>query len=121
MDGLPDCQAALAASPTVTGPADGQDLVEASGAGMRPPPVQAPEAVVLATETHAVLEQVIRQLPERQRAVLVLRDVDGWPADEACALLDVSTGNQRVLLHRARAAVRSILDSCLDFHDLVAA
>jgi len=70
-----------------------------------------PEAVVLATETRAVLEQAIRALPERQRTVLVLRDVDGWPANEVCALLDVSTGNQRVLLHRARAAVRSTLDS----------
>lgn len=78
-------------------------------------PVQAadsnPEAVVLATETRAMLEQAIRALPERQRAVLVLRDVDGWPADEVCAALEVSTGNQRVLLHRARAAIRSMLQS----------
>jgi DNA-directed RNA polymerase specialized sigma24 family protein len=41
----------------------------------------------------------------------MLRDVDGWPADEVCTALDVSTGNQRVLLHRARAAVRSTLHS----------
>jgi len=78
-------------------------------------PVQAaelnPEAVVLAAEIRTMLEQAIRALPERQRAVLMLRDVDGWPADEVCTALDVSTGNQRVLLHRARAAVRSTLHS----------
>jgi RNA polymerase sigma-70 factor (ECF subfamily) len=76
-----------------------------------------PEAAVLAGETRAIIEQAIRALPERQRAVLVLRDVDGWPADEVCTELKVSTGNQRVLLHRARAAVRSTLHSRR--HDLV--
>jgi RNA polymerase sigma-70 factor (ECF subfamily) len=78
-----------------------------------------PEAAVLASETRDILEQAIRALPERQRAVLVLRDVDGWPADEVCTALEVSTGNQRVLLHRARAAVRSTLHSRC--HDLVPA
>ena len=86
-------------------------------------PIQAaglnPEAAVLAAEIRTMLEQAIRALPERQRAVLVLRDVDGWPADEVCTALEVSTGNQRVLLHRARAAVRSTLHSC--HHDLVPA
>jgi RNA polymerase sigma-70 factor (ECF subfamily) len=78
-----------------------------------------PEAAVLAGETRAMLEEAIRALPERQRAVLVLRDVDGWPADEVCTALEVSTGNQRVLLHRARTAVRSTLHSRC--HDLVSA
>lgn len=72
-------------------------------------PGPSPEAVVMATETRAMLEEAMHTLPERQRAVLVLRDLDGWPAKEVCALLDVSTGNQRVLLHRARAAMRSTL------------
>jgi RNA polymerase sigma-70 factor (ECF subfamily) len=87
---------------------------DALGVGNTPaepaqPAELSPEAVVLATETRIMLEQAIRALPERQRAVLVLRDVDGWPADEVCTALEVSTGNQRVLLHRARAAVRSTL------------
>jgi RNA polymerase sigma-70 factor (ECF subfamily) len=84
-------------------------------------PERSPEAVILAFETRAVFEQAIHALPERQRAVLVLRDVDGWPAEEVCALLDVSTGNQRVLLNRARAAVRSTLDSRRDLAELVPA
>lgn len=45
------------------------------------------------------------------------RHVDGWPADEVCTALEVSTGNQRVLLHRARAAVWSTLHTRR--HDLV--
>jgi hypothetical protein len=42
-----------------------------------------------------------------QRAVITLRDVEGFDTKEACSVLDVSPGRQRVLLHRARAAVRA--------------
>ncbi|HEX5348315.1 MAG TPA: sigma-70 family RNA polymerase sigma factor [Pseudonocardiaceae bacterium] len=98
---------------------------DALGASLEPvtAPEPSPEAVVLATEIRVVLEEAIRELPERQRTVLVLRDLGGWAAEEVCTLLDVSTGNQRVLLHRARAAVRSTLDSRrsrLDLDGLVA-
>jgi len=105
------------------------DALAASSAPAEPVQAAAlnPEAVVLATEIRTMLEQAIRALPDRQRAVLVLRDVDGWPADEVCTALDVSAGNQRVLLHRARAAVRSTLqdprwaDPMWGRHDLVPA
>ena len=49
------------------------------------------------------------RLPPDQRAVITLRDLVGMPATEVCDLLDLSDGNQRVLLHRARARVRAIL------------
>jgi RNA polymerase sigma-70 factor (ECF subfamily) len=39
-----------------------------------------------------------------------LRDIDGRDAEEVCTLLDISTANQRVLLHRARAVVRNHLE-----------
>ncbi len=70
---------------------------DALGASLDPvmAPEPSPEAVVLATEIRVALEKAIRALPERQRTVLVLRDVGGWAADEVCSLLDVSTGNQR--------------------------
>ncbi|MGQ0778720.1 MAG: RNA polymerase sigma factor [Pseudonocardiales bacterium] len=68
-----------------------------------------PEGSALSAELRAVLEAAIRTLPERQRTVLVLRDVEGWPAEDVCVLLDIAPGNQRVLLHRARAAVRATL------------
>ena len=47
---------------------------------------------------------------EHRQAVLTLRDVEGLEAEEVCQLLDVSPGNQRVLLHRARANVRTRLE-----------
>jgi len=43
------------------------------------------------------------------QAVLTLRDVEGLDAPEVCALLELSDGNQRVILHRARARVRADL------------
>ena len=45
----------------------------------------------------------VAELPDRQRIVLTLRDVHGYDAAEVGAILEVSPGNQRVLLHRARA------------------
>jgi RNA polymerase sigma-70 factor, ECF subfamily len=51
----------------------------------------------------------VDELSADQRAVITLRDLVGVPADEVCELLDLSEGNQRVLLHRARARVRAAL------------
>jgi len=45
--------------------------------------------------------------------VMALRDVEGWSAEEVCSLLQISNGNQRVLLHRARGKVRSVLEQSL--------
>jgi RNA polymerase sigma-70 factor, ECF subfamily len=41
--------------------------------------------------------------------VITLRDLVGLPASEVCELLGLTDGNQRVLLHRARARVRTQL------------
>jgi RNA polymerase sigma-70 factor, ECF subfamily len=49
-------------------------------------------------------------LPERQRRVIELRDVEGWEPAEVCESLGLSPENQRVLLHRARSTVRGILE-----------
>jgi len=59
------------------------------------------------------VEAVIEQLPPNQKAVLILRDIEGGSAEDACAVLDVSPENQRVLLHRARARVRRRIDALL--------
>ena len=40
-----------------------------------------------------------------------MRDVQGFDADEVCAVLDVSPANQRVLLHRGRACLRAALET----------
>jgi RNA polymerase sigma-70 factor (ECF subfamily) len=68
------------------------------------------ESEVLAREVRAVVAAALEGLPVRQQVVLTLRDIDGQSADEVCALLQISSANQRVLLHRARAAVRNHLE-----------
>jgi RNA polymerase sigma factor (sigma-70 family) len=65
------------------------------------------------TEGRSVLqhvEAVIETLPPAQRAVLILRGQQELDPAEVCALLDISEGNMRVLLHRARLTVRNALD-----------
>ncbi len=69
-----------------------------------------PEERLLAEETTGVVAEAIAGLPARQRQVISLRDVEGWDADEVCESLGLTAGNQRVLLHRARAAVRARLE-----------
>ena len=68
-----------------------------------------PDSSLLSRELRAHLLQAIDDLPPAQRAVITLRDLAGVPADEACELLELSEGNQRVLLHRARSRVRAAL------------
>lgn len=65
---------------------------------------------LVATQLAGRVRNVIDELPEAQREVLVLRDVEGLPASDVAALLGLSDGNQRVLLHRARARVRARLE-----------
>jgi RNA polymerase sigma-70 factor (ECF subfamily) len=69
-----------------------------------------PEDRMLAEETSALVAAAIEKLPDRQQQVIKLRDVEGWEADEVCQCLGLSAANQRVLLHRARAAVRAGLE-----------
>jgi RNA polymerase sigma-70 factor, ECF subfamily len=75
---------------------------------------EAPEAVLLSSETMAQVEAAVERLPGSQRAVLVLRDVHCMSAAETCELLGLTEVNQRVLLHRARSRVRRDLERYLD-------
>jgi RNA polymerase sigma-70 factor (ECF subfamily) len=69
-----------------------------------------PEEGLLSGETRAVILAAIEQLPKAQRTVLVLRDVEGWSSQEVCEALEISAGNQRILLHRARTRVRAAIE-----------
>src|SRR5580765_930755 len=62
------------------------------------PPRDLPEERLLAAETRAVIGTAIDALPATQRAVITLRDVEGWSADEVRNALDLTEVNQRVLL-----------------------
>src|SRR5256884_4241316 len=72
-----------------------------------------PEERLLAAETRAVVERAIDELPPAQRAVISLRDIEGWSSEEARNALGISETNQRVLLHRARSKVRQALEDYL--------
>jgi RNA polymerase sigma-70 factor (ECF subfamily) len=50
-------------------------------------------------------------LPAAQRQAVLLRDVEGLSSVEVCAVLGVSAGHLRVLLHRGRARVRAMLEA----------
>jgi RNA polymerase sigma-70 factor, ECF subfamily len=74
-----------------------------------PAPWPAPERATLDGEVTRLVVEAVERLPERQRIVLTLRDVEGYDAGEVCEILDLTAANQRVLLHRARATVRAAL------------
>jgi RNA polymerase sigma-70 factor (ECF subfamily) len=73
-----------------------------------------PEDRLLSTETLSKVQEAIARLPEMQRLVITLRDIEGWSSQEVCNFLDISETNQRVLLHRARSKVRKALEEYLD-------
>lgn len=68
-----------------------------------------PEERLLSHEVRDVVRRTLGRLSAGQRAVMTLRDVEGWSAEEVCDFLGLSSANQRVLLHRARARVREAI------------
>ena len=81
--------------------------------GWATPPRELPEERLLAGETRDRIAAAIDALPPSQRAVISLRDIEGWSSEEVRNALDLSEVNQRVLLHRARARVRRELEEYL--------
>ncbi|MGH7764990.1 MAG: RNA polymerase sigma factor [Candidatus Dormibacteraceae bacterium] len=72
-----------------------------------------PESKVLGDETLGRVRAAIDGLPPKQREVILLRDVGGLDAAEVSTVLGISAANERVRLHRARAAVRKTLEEYL--------
>ena len=82
------------------------------GAWSQPPDrwSELPEERVLSRSTFDQVAAIASKLPETQRRVFVLRDVEGWSSAEVCQLMALTEVNQRVLLHRARSRVRAALE-----------
>ena len=70
------------------------------------------EAFACLVDRHhaAMVRLLVDDLPTAQRQVVTLRDVAGLPSPDVCGILGISEGNQRVLLHRARALIRRQLE-----------
>ena len=97
-------------------PAVSPDRFDERGQWKDPPGLwseENPERLAHGAETREAIERAIAALPETQRAVITLRDVEGLETEEICNLLGVTVSNQRVLLHRARAKVRQTLEKHL--------
>jgi RNA polymerase sigma-70 factor (ECF subfamily) len=69
-----------------------------------------PDEGLLAGETREVIAAAVAELPVAQRTVIGLRDIEGWSSEEVCEALEISAGNQRILLHRARSRVRNAIE-----------
>jgi RNA polymerase sigma-70 factor, ECF subfamily len=108
-----EVEAAAAVAPDRFQPADHPTE---PGHWRHPPsdPGASPERRLLAREAREQLQKAIEALPEHQRLVLMLRDVEGCSTEEVCNALGVQETNARVLLHRARAKVRSALEPYLE-------
>jgi RNA polymerase sigma-70 factor (ECF subfamily) len=114
---FPRFDAAVEAAQAVIAPDHFQpvDHPTEPGRWTRPPPDlgASPERWLLAQEVRQHLQSAIAALPEHQRLVLILRDVEGCSTEEVCNALGFQETNTRVLLHRARAKVRAVLEPYL--------
>ncbi len=98
------------------GPAVDGSRFDAAGAWMSPPRhwIEESEDRLLATGLRERLELALKRLPQRQRAIVILRDVDGLSSEEVCGVLGITAGNQRVLLHRARGHLREAVEEFVE-------
>jgi RNA polymerase sigma-70 factor (ECF subfamily) len=91
---------------------ENDERFDAAGAWVTPPVPwdERTEDRLTAEHLAARIRDMVPALPKGQREVVILRDLEGLPAPEVCALLGISDGNQRVLLHRGRAHLRRNLE-----------
>ena len=84
-----------------------------SGSWLSPPEhwIEAVEDRLEAGKVADLIRTAVDDLPDRQRQVVTLRDIEGLTSDEVCGVLDISESNQRVLLHRARSRLRQAIET----------
>ena len=94
-------------------PPSGEDVerFDANGAWAEPPTPWADrvDERLVAEQLARRVHELLPTLPDQQRQVVLLRDVEGLDPADVASLLGVSDGNQRVLLHRGRAKLRELL------------
>jgi RNA polymerase sigma-70 factor (ECF subfamily) len=94
-------------------PAVDRSRFDASGAWMSPPQhwIEDSDDRMVAEGLAQRIHTILGQLPDRQREVVMLRDVDGLTGQEVCEVLEITEANQRVLLHRGRSHLRQALET----------
>jgi RNA polymerase sigma-70 factor, ECF subfamily len=90
-----------------------ENRFDRSGAWVTPPEPWADRADdrIVAERLADRVQELLPQLPDVQRQVVVLRDLEGMSADDVAALVGVTDGHQRVLLHRGRTHLRQLLSA----------
>ncbi|NVB38814.1 sigma-70 family RNA polymerase sigma factor [Pseudenhygromyxa sp. WMMC2535] len=78
------------------------------------PWVQSADELVSRAETRKRVRELIDELPEGYRTVLILRDIEELDTAESADLLGISRGTLKVRLHRARQALRNLLERELE-------
>ena len=71
---------------------------------------QPPEEQMMREEMRALVRRSIDSLPEDYRMILLLRDIDQLSTEETAEILAANPGTVKTRLHRARQALRSLLD-----------
>ncbi len=108
-----DREALLAAMGPTVDPVRFHGPDEPQAGGWKQPPAafpDSPEGSLLGRELRDVAQRELDKLPDRQRTVVTLRDMLDLDSAEVCEVLDITPANQRVLLHRGRAAIRQVLE-----------
>ena len=95
------------------GPAVDQSRFDDAGSWAAPPEqwIEDTDDRLRAGQLAGRIRSAIEELPTRQREVVTLRDVEGLSSHEVCHVLEITDGNQRVLLHRGRSRVRQVLET----------
>ena len=80
----------------------------------RPTTFDSPESLLADRQIRAAIERGLEELPPQQRAIVTMRDLEGFSSEEVCNVLGLSESNQRVLLHRGRGRLRAVLERALE-------
>ncbi len=73
-----------------------------------------PERLLASSQALDRFKSALEELPENQRIVVLLRDVEGASTKDVCNILEISETHQRVLLHRGRSRLRRALENLMD-------
>jgi RNA polymerase sigma-70 factor (ECF subfamily) len=74
---------------------------------------EAADELVSKAETRAIVRELVNELPESYRVALLLRDILELPTEEVARQLEVTPNAVKIRIHRARQALRTLLDARL--------